>query len=889
MSTQHWHSLSAENVASELETPLSAGLSQQEVSDRLARYGPNKLVEEKKKSIWSMVAEQFSDFLVIILLVAAGLSFLLGEMLDGGAIMAIVVLNAVLGIVQEFKADQALAALKQLSAPTCRVLRDGEVVRIDSRDLVPGDVVLLEAGDPVPADLRLTQSVMLRIDESLLTGESVPVEKDADRVLQAETPLADRVNLAFMSTFVTFGRGQGVVVATGMDTEVGRIAGKLQEEEEEATPLQQRLSKFGKQLGVAMLVVCAIVGALGLFRGMGWLEVVMVAVSLAVATIPEGLPAVVTIVLAIGTKRMAERNAVIRRLSAVETLGSATVICSDKTGTLTRNQMTVTRLWLPWDWVDVDGKATLDEPHGLLLAAASLCNDASLSGEGDDLRSVGDPTETALVIAAARAGLDKRALEKQYPRVAEVPFSSERKRMTTFHYLTDEGATGVVKGAPDVVLRLSTRVRTGGETMPLTDADRAQIEEANHQMAGEGIRVLAVALTDPQTDLAGDLEQRERDLIFVGLIGMTDPPRPETAPAVAAARTAGIRTIMITGDHVDTAMAIGRSVGIVDGDHPESYSGVQLDQMDDAQLEQAVQKANVFARVSPEHKLRIVDALRRQGQIVAMTGDGVNDAPALKRADIGVAMGLSGTGVAKGASDMVLMDDNYATIVNAIEEGRTIYGNIQRFTFFLLSANLAELFIITVAMLTNRPLPLQPIHLLWINLITDSLPAIALGMEPSEPGIMHRPPRDPGENVVTGRMLVQMLIQAVLMTAAVLWAHSLGMRKDPANAAAMGATYAFATLTIAELVWAHACRNLTKPLWAIGPFKNRFAWLATIVGVLLLVVVMTVPVLEQVFELHEVHTQDWLWIILFSLGVTAIMELVKVVLGRLDRPAAAKP
>ena len=889
MSTHHWHSRPVADVASELETTLSTGLSRQEAADRLTRYGPNKLVEEKKKSIWAMVAEQFSDFLVIILLVAAALSFLLGEMLDAGAIMAIVILNAALGIVQEFKADQALSALKQLTAPTCRVLREGEVVSIDSRDLVPGDVVLLEAGDPVPADLRLTQSVMLRIDESLLTGESVPVEKDAGRLLKAETAMADRVNMAYMSTYVTFGRGQGVVIATGMQTEVGRIAGKLQEEEEEATPLQQRLSKFGKQLGVAMLIVCAVVGALGLFRGMGWLEVVMVAVSLAVATIPEGLPAVVTIVLAIGTKRMADRNAVIRRLSAVETLGSATVICSDKTGTLTRNQMTVTRLWLPEGWVDPNRKATVDEPHGLLLAAAALCSDASLSGEAGDYKSVGDPTETALVVAAAQAGLDKRQLEKQYPRLGEVPFSSERKRMTTFHHLTAEGITGVVKGAPDVVLRLTNRIRKGGETLPLSDADRAAIEAANHEMAGQGVRVLAVALTDPQARLEGDLERLEQDLIFVGLIGMTDPPRPETAPAVAEARKAGIRTIMITGDHVDTAVAIGREVGIVEAERSASYSGVQLDQMDDAALEEAVQKANVFARVSPEHKLRIVDALRRRGEIVAMTGDGVNDAPALKRADIGVAMGLSGTGVAKGASDMVLMDDNYATIVSAIEEGRTIYSNIQKFTFFLLSANLAELFIITAAMLTGRPLPLQPIHLLWINLITDSLPAIALGMEPSEPGVMERRPRDPKENVITRPMLIQMFIQAVLMTVAVLWAHSLGMAKDPANAAEMGSTYAFATITLAELVWAHSCRNTTKPVWTIGLFKNRFAWLATIVGVLLLVVVMTVPVLERVFQLHEVHTQDWLWIALFSLGVTAVMELVKTVMGgRFSDPAARR-
>jgi len=874
------HSLSPDQATAELKTSLSTGLAGPDASERLARYGPNQLVEEKKRSIFAALAEQFSDFLVIVLLVAAVLSFVLGEVLDGSAIMAIVILNAILGVVQEFKADQALENLKKLTAPKCRVLRDGEAVEIDSRNLVPGDVVLLDAGDPVPADLRLTQSVMMKIDESLLTGESVPVEKDCTKVLPAETPMADRVNLAYMSTWVTFGHGQGVVIGTGMQTEVGRIAGKLQEEEAEATPLQQRLSQFGKQLGVIMLVVCAIVGILGLWRGMGWLHVIMVAVSLAVATIPEGLPAVVTIVLAMGTKRMAERNAVIRRLSAVETLGSATVICSDKTGTLTQNKMTVTRIWTPAGWVEPGGKADMTSPHGFLLAASSLCNDASLSGETGNFSSLGDPTETALVVAAANAGLDKRELEKKLPRLAEVPFSSERKRMTTFHALTSDGATGIVKGAPDIILSRCTRVRKDGAVVPMSDEDRKAIESANHEMAHDGIRVLAVSLTDPQANVSGELERLEQNLVFVGLIGMTDPPRLETAPAVAEAKKAGIRTIMITGDHLDTAVAIGKSVGIAT-EESTAYSGAQLDKMSEEELDKAVKKAAVFARVSPEHKLRIVEALRRQGEIVSMTGDGVNDAPALKRADIGVAMGLSGTGVAKGAADMVLMDDNFATIVHAIEEGRTIYSNIQKFAFFLLSANLAELLIMTVAIMVDMPLPLEPIHLLWINLITDSLPAIALGMEATEPGIMHRKPRDPKENVITKQMMILMVIQGVLLTAAVLAAHALGMSKDPANAAGMGATYAFATLTFAELFWAHGCRNIAKPAWSVGLFKNKMAWVASGVGALLLVIVMSVPALEKIFQLHEVHTTDWIWILALSLGVTLLMEPVKAIVSRL--------
>ncbi len=878
------HLLAPDQIAAELKTTLTTGLTGPEAAERLARYGPNQLVEEKKRSIFAALAEQFSDFLVIILLVAAVLSFVLGEVLDGSAIMAIVILNAILGVVQEFKADQALANLKKLTAPKCRVLRDGEAVEIDSRSLVPGDVVLLDAGDPVPADLRLTQSVMLKIDESLLTGESVPVEKDCTKILPEQTPMADRVNLAFMSTWVTFGHGQGVVTGTGMQTEVGRIAGKLQEEEAEATPLQQRLSLFGKQLGVVMLIVCAVVGILGLWRGMGWLHVIMVAVSLAVATIPEGLPAVVTIVLAMGTKRMAERNAVIRRLSAVETLGSATVICSDKTGTLTQNKMTVTRIWTPEGWVEPGGPASITTPHGFLLAASSLCNDASLSGEPGNFSSLGDPTETALVIAAANAGLDKRDLEKELPRLGEVPFSSERKRMTTFHALTAEGVTGIVKGAPDLILARCNRIRKDGAVAAISEGDRASIEAANHEMAHDGIRVLAVALTDPHSHVGTEAERLEQDLLFVGLIGMTDPPRVETAPAVAMATRAGIRSIMITGDHLDTAVAIGKSVGIAT-EQSTAYSGAQLDQMSDADLDKAVQKAAVFARVSPEHKLRIVESLRRLGEIVAMTGDGVNDAPALKRADIGVAMGLSGTGVAKGAADMVLMDDNFATIVHAIEEGRTIYANIQKFAFFLLSANLAELLIMTVAIMAGMPLPLEPIHLLWINLITDSLPAIALGMEATEPGIMLRRPRDPKENVITRQMMILMITQGVLLTAAVLGAHALGMSKDPANAAGMGATYAFATLTLAELFWAHGCRNIAKPAWSIGFFANKMAWIASGVGVLLLVVVMSVPALEVVFQLHEVHTTDWIWIVLFSLGVTLLMEPVKALVARMMEPA----
>lgn len=919
MSRSDWHSLSRDDVVHELQTSLTQGLTGTEAQKRLQEYGPNQLAEEQGRSTLAAFIDQFKDPMVLILLAACVLSILLQEYLDGGAILTIVILNAVLGVVQEHKADQALAALKQLTAPRCRVRRDGKVLEIDSRELVPGDIVVMEAGDPVPADLRLTKSAMLQVDESLLTGESLPVNKDAGKNLTPSTPTADKVNMAFMSTAITYGHGEGVVIATGMETEVGHIAGKLQEEGKGNTPLQKRLGQFSQQLGGAMVVICILVGVLGLWRGMKWLDVLLMAISLAVATIPEGLPAVTTIVLAMGTQRMAARNAVIRRLSAVETLGSATVICSDKTGTLTQNRMTVTRLWIPEEGITPGEGQNLMEPRqvhiqtdpvhtqspaepaqargpiqseharrlenqaGLLLAAGALCTDASLdTDEAGHFKSLGDPTETALVVAAAQAELDKRRLEEQHPRLAEVPFSSDRKRMTTIHHLDDTHCTGIVKGGPDVVLARCTKLRIGGQAVALTPELRQAAAEANQQMAQEGIRVLAVALTPPFGELPEDLASLEHDLELVGLIGMTDPPRPESATAVAEAQRAGIRTIMITGDHSDTALAIAKKIGIA-GAASRALTGPELETMNQEQLDQAVNEVSVYARVSPEHKLRIVDALRRQGQVVAMTGDGVNDAPALKRADIGIAMGLVGTGVARGAADMVLMDDNFATIVNAVEEGRTIYGNIQKAAFFLLSANLAELGIMVVALLLGMSVPLEPIQLLWINLITDSLPAIALGMEPVEPGIMDRSPRNPREPVLTSRLIKLMLIQAALLTSAVLVALNMGIRADPANAQVMGSTYAFAVLTLAQLWWAHGCRSDSKASWQVGFFRNRMAWVATAVGALLLIAVITVPFLEPIFQVRDVSAQGWLWILVLSLLPSLIMEFVKKLL-----PPAAK-
>jgi P-type Ca2+ transporter type 2C len=838
MAAPRWHTLTADESAALLGVGPEQGLTGAEADERRAQCGPNQLAEPQPPGLLARLFDQLQDFLVIILIAAAGLSLILGEYVDATAILAIVIRNAILGVVQERKAEVALADLKQLTAPRCRVLRDGRPQEIDSRDLVPGDLVLLEAGDPVPADGRLVQSVMLQVDESALTGEALPVEKTVGGALPAETPLAERSNLVYMGTAATYGRGRYLVCATGMETEVGHIAERLQATETGETPLQVQLSRFGRQLGMGMLAVCALLGLLGWWRGAGWAEVVMVAVSLAVATIPEGLPAVVTIVLALGTQRMARRRAVIRKLAAVETLGCTTVICSDKTGTLTQNRMAVTQLWTPSGEFD-----PAPEAERRLLQAGALCNDATAE--------LGDPTETALVVAAAKFGLDKQSLDARFPRVAEVPFSSERKRMTTIHPAEGGGYLAVMKGAPQVVLSRCRRAPAAGD-----------VEAALHAMGRQGLRVLAVAVRQ-EPELPGQVELLEDGLDFVGLLGLSDPPRPEAGMAVQTAARAGIRSVMITGDYLETALTIAAQVGI-EADRQRALTGPDLEELDDAGLDAAVERVSVFARVSPEHKLRIVAALRRRGQIVAMTGDGVNDAPALKQADIGVAMGLSGTGVARGAADMVLMDDNFATIVAAVEEGRAIYGNIQKFAFFLLSSNLGELLVMTLAITAGLPMPLTPVHLLWINLVTDSLPAVALGVEPPEAGGMGRPPRAPGSALLGGRLLALMSIQAVLLAAAVLTANAIG-----------GQTYAFATLSLAELWWAHGCRDAARSPWGAGLFANRSMWVATLVGLLLVVAVIQLPFLQVIFAVRPLEALEWLQVLGLSLAPALLMEPVK--------------
>jgi len=739
-----WHNLSPQEVAEKLNTNLERGLSSNEAAARLKQYGPNELIEREGPSFWQLLLNQFNQFLVIILIVSALISFALGEFLDGGAILTIVILNAIIGVVQEGRAEEALAALKKMAAPEATVIRDGHQLTVPAHELVPGDVVVLETGNYIPADLRLTQSINLRIEEASLTGESVPVEKDAAQSLAADASLGDRRNSAYMSTIITYGRGQGIVVETGMRTEIGLIAEMIQTYEEESTPLQLKLDQLGKWLGWGALVICGIVFLAGWIQGRDLLEMFMVSVSLAIAAVPEGLPAVVTICLALGLQRMVKRHALIRKLPAVETLGSATAICSDKTGTLTQNAMTAVQLYVDrtlltitgdgynpqGEFEDDDRAVGLEGYPGsrLLLRAATLCNDAYLEDDDENgWRMVGDPTEGALVVAAAKADLWQKELAEEYPRLEELPFDSTRKRMTTIHPDPRYGGyVAYVKGAPDMLLDISTKVIEDGTERPLTEEKRRYVLSTNESLASNALRVLGVAyrplkeLPDSPTP-----EETERDLTFVGLVGMIDPARPEVKEAVALARHAGIKTVMVTGDYKNTALAIAKELDLISGE-AVILTGAELDRLSEDEFDAQVEEVDVYARVSPAHKVRIVEALKRQGHIVAMTGDGVNDAPALKRANIGVAMGITGTDVSKETADMVLTDDNYASIVSAVEEGRNIYSNIRKFVYYLLSCNMGEIMIVFLATLFGQPVPLTAIQLLTLGSIFCHNPGRAL-------------------------------------------------------------------------------------------------------------------------------------------------------------------
>jgi Ca2+-transporting ATPase len=885
-----------------LGTDFEAGLTPAEAQRRLAEEGLNELVERGVKSPWLILWEQLTGLMVVILIVAAVVSGALGDWKDAIAILAIVVLNAVLGFSQEFRAEKAMAALKQLAVPTVKVRRDGHVVEISARELVPGDLVLLEAGALVPADGRLLESINLRVEESALTGESEPVEK-VDRTLdRTELPVADRVNMVYMGTVVTYGRGVAVIVATGMNTELGRIAELIQTVEREPTPLQRRLEQLGRGLALAALAIVAIVFVLGLLRGEDWQLMLLTAISMAVAAVPEGLPAVVTIALALGAQRMLKREALIRKLPAVETLGSVTVICSDKTGTLTENRMTVTVLDVLGETQQVDtllqkgipvanaellpGQRPAVRSLGLLAKAAALCNDASLepTPEGG-YRAVGDPTEGALVVAAAELGLVKAELDQRWPRLSEMPFSSERKRMTTVHRVgvTPEQTdapwccgdyVAFAKGAVDSLLEISEQVWTGDEEVPLTDEMRARILAANDSLAAQGQRVLGVAFRpldeEPEAVDEGGLEQ---EMTFIGLVGMIDPPRPEVRQAVATAKAAGIRPVMITGDHPLTARQIAWELEIAADAQP--LTGRELAQMSVDDLEEVVDQVAVYARVSPEHKLKIVQALQDRGQIVAMTGDGVNDAPALKKADIGVAMGITGTDVSKEAADMVLLNDNFATIVAAVKEGRTIYDNIRKFIKYTLTSNAGEIWVMLLAPLAGMPLPLLPLQILWINLVTDGLPGLALSVEPAERDTMRRPPYDPQESIFgqgLGRHVAWVgLLMGLVSLAMGYWTWRSGWEHWQ--------TMLFTTLTLSQMGHALAVRSRAS-LFKVGLLSNRALLGAVLFTFALQMAVVYVPFLQGLFKTQALSAGELLLSLVLSTVVFWGVEVEKWLMRR---------
>jgi len=883
------HTASVEEVARALSTEVATGLSEAEAQRRLARYGPNALPEPPGRSILRAFAEQFANFLVILLLAATVLAAAIGEYLDAGTIAAIVALSAVLGMAQEWRAERAIQALRAMMAPTAHVLRDGRVRELAASFLVPGDVVLLEVGHYVPADLRLAQTVSLSLNEASLTGESIPVRKDSSLVLPSETPVADRRNCAFAGTLVTYGRAVGIVVATGPSTEIGRIAALISAYGEEETPLQRRMAGLGRWLGGAAVAISVLVFSVGAATGQDLLDMLLTAVSLAVAAVPEGLPAVVTIGLALGMQRMARRHALMRRLSAVETLGSATVIASDKTGTLTRGEMTVVSLYLGPGLPPVDVTGVGYEPVGefrcdggsvdphrnphlrLLLTAGALCNDARLQEERGRWHVVGDTTEGALVVLATKAGLSPEHLGCEHPRVREVPFSPERRRMTTIHR---RGGRLVAyhKGAPDTLLPLCSHRQVVEQVMHLSPEERDKILAANEEMASLGLRVLALAYRPLERLLTE--EEVEGEMLFLGLVALQDPPRPEVREAVALCRQAGIVPVMITGDHAATALAIARDLEMV-GLEGTVLTGGELTRMGDEELRRAVNQVRVYARISPEQKVRIVEALRDVGHIVAVTGDGVNDAPALKRADIGVAMGITGTDVAKEAADMVITDDNFASIVAAVEEGRKIFDNIRNFVVYLLGANIGEILVVFVGVVSGLPLPLLPMQILWVNLVTDSLPALALSMEPGDPDAMRRPPRPPHEAVVSRPMASLLAVRGLVVALATLAAFILSL--EVFDASDDGArSVAFATLVVAELLKAYGSRSLYRTVVGLGVLGNRHLVGGTLISFGLLLAVLYLPPLQEAFHTEVLGLREWLAVVGLGSLPLLVIEGMKV-------------
>jgi len=904
---EEWYRFEAGQVLETLETSKDRGLNSEEAQNRLATYGRNELVDRGAKSPWKILIEQFTGILMIVLIISAGVSIALAEYTDAIAILVIVLLNAIMGFTQEYRAERAMAALKEMSVPHVHVRRDGRVKEIEAQQLVPGDIVVLEAGNRIPADGRLIESQNLRIQEAVLTGESEPVEKTIDPLQGEHVALGDQKNAAFMGTAVTYGRGAMVVTETGMKTQLGRIAEMIQSVGSEATPLQRRLEQLGRGLALAALVIVAVVFGLGVLRGEELRLMFMTAISLAVAAVPEGLPAVVTIALALGAQRMLRRNALIRKLPAVETLGSVTVICSDKTGTLTENRMTVTVVDVAGKSVDFTGhyheyspqfskeerlrqEVLQDASVSVLLTGGALCNDAILEENPEKeggYSTVGDPTEGALVVAAAQAGLWKQDLEKALPRVDEVPFDSERKRMTTVHSVQpdllpeelrnalqkvpgafDGQRLSITKGAVDGLLDISNQVWAGDVAEPMTPDWRRRILEANENMAKNGMRVLGAAIRMAPENGKAD-ETLENDLTFVGMFGMIDPARPEVRDAVRLAQGAGIRPIMITGDHPLTALSIARELGITKGD--KALTGKDLENMAVEELQSQVEDVQVFARVSPEHKLKIVEALQNLKHNVAMTGDGVNDAPALKRADIGVAMGITGTDVSKEAADMVLLDDNFTTIVAAVEEGRRIYDNIRKFVRYALASNSGEILVMLAAPFLGMPLPLTPLQILWVNLVTDGLPGLALTVESAEPSTMRRPPHPPDESIFARGLGKDVIWIGAVLAILSLAGGYLFWRGGSEN----WQTVLFTTLTLAQMGNVMALRSERESVFKLGLFSNRYMIAAVLLTIALQMVVIYVPFMQNVFETRPLNSAELA--VSFGLGLVLFfaVEFVK--------------